>query len=230
MPARHRRDNLEDMTRTPPHRATDPHRVASRGTAPGATARSLFLRTALRRPGLVGAVAPSSRVLATQLAAVVPDHGTPTVLELGAGSGAVSAAVLARLPRRGHHLAVDADPGFAEHLRNTLPRSEVIEADAADLARHVAGPVDAVISALPFSLIPGDRRRAILDAVAALLDADGALATVSYRHTAPLPGTRGLLRALDERFDEVIAGATVWPNLPPARVLYCRRPRRGGPR
>ena len=34
-----------------------------------------------------------------------------------------------------------------------------------------------------------------------------------------------LRRSLGTRFDEVVAGRTVWANVPPAFVYFCRRPR-----
>lgn len=192
------------------------------------SALPLFLGTAVRRPVRVGAVAPSGRGLTAQLAAVVPRAGEPTVVELGAGSGAASWAVLDRLPERGHHLAVDSDPGFAEYLRGRLPGSDVVQADAADLARLVDDPVDAVVCTLPWSLITAGKQRQILDAVCAVLAPGAAFATISYRHTAALPATRRFGRLLRERFDEVVPGRTVWRNIPPATVLFCRRPRRVG--
>ncbi len=70
--------------------------------APGpGSARRAFLAAALRRPGTVGAIVPSSARLAEVLAAIVPRAGSPVVVELGPGTGAVSAVIAQRLPADG---------------------------------------------------------------------------------------------------------------------------------
>lgn len=71
----------------------------------------VFLAAVLRRPGVVGAVVPSSRDLGELLATVVPRDGRPTVVELGPGTGAVSTMISRRLPpggRRGQRPALVA--------------------------------------------------------------------------------------------------------------------------
>jgi phospholipid N-methyltransferase len=185
---------------------------------------SVFVGAVARRPQLVGAVAPSGRRLADALAAVVPRTGSPFVAELGPGSGTVSRAVARRLPGDGRHLAVEIDEGFARHLRGRFPDSEIVLGDAADLRTIVDAPVDAVVSGLPWSLFDEARQRAILGAVRDVLARDGAFTTFAYRHAAGLSGARRFRRLLDEHFDEVVDGRTVWRNLPPAGVLLCRRP------
>ena len=54
------------------------------------TASTDFLRAFLRNPATTGAIAPSSERLARVLASVVHVSGSPTVVELGPGTGAVS--------------------------------------------------------------------------------------------------------------------------------------------
>ncbi|GAY09322.1 ribosomal RNA adenine dimethylase [Pseudonocardia sp. N23] len=188
----------------------------------------MFVGAAARAPQLVGAVVPSGRRLADALTAVVPRTGSPFVAELGPGSGTVSRAVGRRLPGDGRHVAVEIDAAFARHLRRTLPDTEVVHGDAADLRDIVDRPVDVVVSGLPWSLFDEMRQRSILGAVRDVLAGDGAFTTFAYRHAAGLSGARRFRRLLDEHFDEVIDGRTVWRNVPPAGVLLCRRPIRGG--
>ena len=57
------------------------------------SARRAFLAAALRSPGMVGAVLPSSGSLAELLAAIVPRTGAPVVVELGPGTGAVTGVI-----------------------------------------------------------------------------------------------------------------------------------------
>ena len=191
----------------------------------------VFIAALLRHPGVVGAIAPSSRGLGELLATVVPHDGQPTVVELGPGTGAVSTVISRRLPPGGRHLAVEIDPALADHLQRTHPKVEVVRGDAAELGGllDAAGAplVDAVISSLPWSLFGEDQQRQILGHVCRALAPGAGFSTFAYRHAAPLAGARRFRALLDDYFDEVVTTRTVWRNLPPALVYICRRPTPG---
>jgi phosphatidylethanolamine/phosphatidyl-N-methylethanolamine N-methyltransferase len=204
-----------------------PHPVA-----PGAdrsAARRAFLSAALRRPGRIGAVYPSSPRLAGVLASVVPSQGEPTVVELGPGTGSVSTIISARLPAGARHLAVELDPDMAAYLRRAHPGLEVVSGDAKELttllAARSAHRVDAVISGLPWSLFGADGQREILEQVSDAIGDEGAFTTFAYTHTLAMSGARGFRKLLHESFDEVLISRTVWRNVPPAYTYVCRRPR-----
>lgn len=197
--------------------------------APGSHPLQTFLAAAVRSPGTVGAVAPSSSRLSQRLAAVVPGEGDPVVVELGPGTGSTTAAVQRRLGGRGRHLAIELDPALAEHAAAAHPEVEIVVGNAADLEELLAtrgvSQVDAVLSGLPWSLIPGPAQRTILEAAARVLRPGGSFSTFAYVHALPLGGARHFRALLDEVFDEVLLTRTVWRNLPPAGSYVCRRPR-----
>lgn len=60
--------------------------------------------------------------------------------------------------------------------------------------------------------------------VAVTLSPRGVFTTFAYVHARWAPPARRLLRSVRSRFDEVVISRTVWANLPPALVYYCRRP------
>jgi phospholipid N-methyltransferase len=191
-----------------------------------------FLLAALRRPGQIGAVAPSSPQLAALLASVVPTEGAPVVVELGPGTGAISAAIEERQPPRARHLAVELDRGMADYLRRTRPGLEVVQGNALTLstllAERTVPAADAVISGLPWSLFDRATQRDILDEAAGVLAPNGAFVTFAYSYTVVMPPARRFRRLLHEVFDEVVVTRTVWRNLPPAFAYICRRPRVAG--
>jgi len=192
----------------------------------------LFLNEFLRSPAVVGAVAPSSRRLAAAITVGVPGRGDPVVVELGPGTGAFTEEIHRRLGGRGRHLAVEINPTMARAVATRCDGVEVIEGDAAALPELLAGrgvgAVDVVISGLPWAVFPADHQRAVLDAVTTVLRPTGAFATFSYAHARVLPPARAFRRRLAAAFEEVVAGRTVWRNLPPALVLHARRPRAHG--
>jgi phosphatidylethanolamine/phosphatidyl-N-methylethanolamine N-methyltransferase len=191
-------------------------------------ARRAFLAAALRKPGQIGAVAPSSPSLAGVIASVVPT-GAPVVVELGPGTGAVTTAVDARLGPGARHLAVELDPRMAGFLRQAHPGLEVVEGDAAKLqallAERGVEHADAVVSGLPWALFDHDSQASILAQVAAVIGPDGVFATFAYRHGMALAAARRFRHTLNATFADVRLTPTVWRNMPPAFVYVCRHPR-----
>ncbi|GAA3365371.1 class I SAM-dependent methyltransferase [Saccharopolyspora gregorii] len=188
-----------------------------------------FVTRAVRQPGTVGAVLPTSEHVARAVAEVVPAHGTPTVLELGPGTGALSGALHERLPAGADHFAVEIDSEMVRYLAATKPWLELIEGDAGhlgDLLRTAnRSQVDAVISSIPWTLLPADKQRELLAEVAKALTPGGVFTTVTYVTTLWRRNTIAFTELLRETFEEVLPRSTVWRNVPPARVYVCRRPR-----
>jgi phosphatidylethanolamine/phosphatidyl-N-methylethanolamine N-methyltransferase len=194
-----------------------------------APALRAFLSAALRRPSTMGAVAPSSQRLASVLCSIVPRDGTPTVVELGPGTGAVSAVIAQRLPPGARHLAVELDPDMVAYLRRARPGLEVVPGDARELGtllvEHGVDRVDAVICGLPWSLFSDDAQTDILGEISRAIGDTGAFTTFAYVQGMALPAARRFRATLRATFDEVLVSSTVWRNVPPAFVYVCRRPR-----
>lgn len=194
-----------------------------------AAARRTFLRAFLRRPLTMGAVTPSSERLGAVLASVVPVSGTPTVVELGPGTGAVSAVIARRLPPGSRHLAVELDPAMVAHLRRAHPDLEVVPGDVrrlgALLAERGVTRADAVVCGLPWALFDDATQTELLAEISAAIGDGGAFTTFAYLHGMALPAAQRFRATLRAAFDEVQVTATVWRNVPPAFVYVCRRPR-----
>ena len=187
-----------------------------------------FLAAFLRRPGTMGAVVPSSARLSAVLASIVPTAGRPVVVELGPGTGAVSAVIDERLPPGARHLAVELDESMVEFLGRTRPGMEVIHGDARDLGKLLAERgvmhVDAVVCGLPWSLFDEQTEDRVLTEVGEAIAPNGAFTTFAYLPGLALPAAHRFRRALRARFEEVVVTAPVWRNMPPAFVYVCRRP------
>jgi phosphatidylethanolamine/phosphatidyl-N-methylethanolamine N-methyltransferase len=192
-----------------------------------AACRAFFCR-AIRRPHRFGSPTPSSRRLAEQLASLLPDSGASTVVELGAGTGALTTQIHRRLPAGSRLMAVEVDEVLAAHLAAELPGIDVRRGDADQLPTLIAeagiARADVVVTSLPWTLLPHRRRDTLLDAIADALTPEG-MATAVLTRTALPSRARELHRAFKARFAEVTMTPTVWRNLPPAAVLVARRPR-----
>lgn len=178
-----------------------------------------FLRSAVKEPLAVGAVAPSSRYLAGLM---VADMGPGSrVIELGAGTGVVTQAILDAGVSPDDLIVIEQNEEFAELLKERFPEVTVIRANAVSLRHHIAGlagPADFVVSGLPLLLFPA-RRKARL-----LLQAFGALRPGGYFHQftygGRCPVERSVLRSLG--LEASLMRFTPF-NFPPAFVYRLQR-------
>ena len=164
-----------------------------------------FVSSAVRSPAVIGAVAPSGRALSDLLASVAPAEGQPVVVELGPGTGVVSAALRRRLPEGARHIAVEIDPGMVEHLRRTRPWLEVVEGDAADLQKLLADigvdQVDAVDQRPAVDAVPGVGAARDHRAGHHACSPPGApFTTFAYSHVTRLPTQRRFRGVLESEF------------------------------
>ncbi len=173
-----------------------------------------------RRPLMTGAVAASSRRLAYAMTEGIGLEQARTVVELGPGTGVFTDAILARLASDTRLVAVELNPVLAARLSATRrdTRLTVVQGSAAELAVVAGGPVDAVVSGLPWTVMPQNQRGYILDAVTEVLAPGGRFTTFAYLHAAWTPPARHFTAELACRFDRLERSKTVWANLPPAFV------------
>lgn len=173
----------------------------------------------LKRPLMTGAVAASSRRLAYAMTEGIGLERARVVAELGPGTGVFTDAILARFAPDARLVAVELNPVLAASLSATRrdPRLTVVQGSAAELVAAVGGePVDAVVSGLPWTVMPQDRRGRILDAVTEVLAPGGRFTTFTYLHASRTPPARHFAAELVRRFDRLERSKTVWTNLPPA--------------
>ena len=190
-----------------------------------------FLRSALTDQAAIGALAPTTATLAARIAALVPPDPGLRVVELGAGTGAISAAIADRLGPGARHVAVERDARLLAAVARQAPRATRVHGDARDLVAHLhrAGltGADVVISSLPWSNFPAELSRRILAQVCAVLGRSGTFATIAYRPDGLTPRARAFRGLLDASFAQVVRSSTTWASLPPARLLVGHGPRPG---
>jgi phosphatidylethanolamine/phosphatidyl-N-methylethanolamine N-methyltransferase len=172
-----------------------------------------FFKGWIRNPLAMGAFAPSGKSLAKLMA---KDVGAGSrVIELGAGTGTVTEALLANGVAPSNLYVVERDPQFVKILERRFPRCHVIAADALALALpfDAAGAFDFVISGLPLLCFSPDKRYRALREALQLLKPHGRLHQFTYAGRCPVDRD---LRAL-LRVDSVLLGIAAL-NLPPGFV------------
>ena len=178
---------------------------------------ALFMGQIMRRPGQVVALAPSSPALCAEMTARLdPDKGP--VIELGAGTGVITQAILDRGIAPHHLHTIEMNPTFHAHLQRQFAGVNHHQMSAADVGDLGLSNVQAVISGLPLLSMPLTLQRAILGGSFAQLAHDGRYVQFTYGVTPPVA------RALrDDLGLEWERSARVWRNVPPARVYRFSR-------
>lgn len=183
------------------------------------TESQMFFRQWLRNPLRIGAVAPSSRDLAEAMARLVPNPPDGPVIELGGGTGPVTAALLdAGIPRDRLYV-IEREPQLHRHLTTRFPGVHVLCGDAARLTDllHPLGVHEAaaIVSSLPLLSMKRSVQRAIIAESFAMLAPGAPYIQFTYGLFSPVPrrafGVVG-------RPESVVLG-----NLPPARVWVYRK-------
>lgn len=173
----------------------------------------LFFRSLLLNPKTMGAVAPSSPKLSQLMASPVDPSDAP-VLEIGAGTGAITRALLERGLEPERLFIVERDPSLAAFLRREFPAVRVRCGEAVHLSRilphETFGRIRTVVSSLPLRNLPPADQMENVRAIVNALAPGGQLVQYTYLAGCPIAIRRFGLQA------ECLG--RVWLNLPPASV------------
>jgi len=180
----------------------------------------LFLKRWLKHPVQIGSIAPSSRRLADAMAHQVPRGGSGPIVELGGGTGSITAGLLRAHIPPSRLVIIERDPDLHRLLQQQFPKCHVVLGDAADLVKAVRPlgitQADAVVSGLPLLIFPREVQDAIVRGVFDLLKPGAPFIQYTYGPYSPVSRERlGIAGKVK---------AWVGINLPPASVWVYRRP------
>ncbi len=174
----------------------------------------------------VGAVAPSSPMLASLLAESANIHAARQVLELGPGTGPITEAISKSLPAHAHYLGLEMNESFVKQLRDRFPtmQFEAVAAQSFDFDEVLGhdGSFDAIVSGLPWTAFPESLQIAILDHVMARLRPGGLFVTFAYAGFHLLPSGRHFRKLLSTKVATLETTHTIWGNFPPAFVYVAK--------
>ena len=188
------------------------------GETPEPVSTLKFFLKYLKNPTTVGALFPSGQNLAALITSEIsPDMGP--VLELGAGNGIFTSAILDRGVAPHDIVAVELEPSFASRLARRFPGITVVNAAAEDaLCADGAAHFGAAVSGLPLLNFPWSVRQRLLHLIFEKLRPGAALYQFTYGLSAPIP--KSMLRSVGLR--EEFLGR-VYRNVPPAGVYKISR-------
>ncbi|WP_340373827.1 methyltransferase domain-containing protein [Streptomyces sp. SS7] len=205
----------------------------------------MFLAEAARDLRTTGAVAPSGRALARALTEPLRAQGPRplTVLEVGAGTGAITRVLIPQLPRGSRLDIVEANPRFTTRLRSLVDAHPALADRPARVTVHQTlvenlttdVRYDVIVSGLPLTNFTPAQVERIMSRYMELLHPGGTLTYFAYlgtRRARALTASRA--EALRHAaVDEVMTGYqrryatgrwTVWANMPPACAWHLQVP------
>jgi phosphatidylethanolamine/phosphatidyl-N-methylethanolamine N-methyltransferase len=178
-----------------------------------------FIRSWIERPLTIGAVTPSSRILARTMARYVDPNSDGPVVELGPGTGPVTEALVQAGVAPSRLVLVEFNSSFCRILRARFPEATLVQGDAYSLRRLLETlllqPAAAVVSGLPLVTKPIKMRMRLIRDAFDLMLPGAPFVQFTYSVASPLPRRLGGF--------SVEASERIWMNLPPARVWVYRR-------
>ncbi|MEW6733664.1 MAG: methyltransferase domain-containing protein [Acidobacteriota bacterium] len=184
----------------------------------------LFVKSLVQSPSEIGQVAPSSRFLAECMVSKLDLAHARVVVEYGPGTGSVTRAILARLGSQTAFFAIESNATMVSILRRRFPGVEIVH-DSAErvghyLQQYKLDQADYIISSLPFSLLPSELRRAIIENSYQSLRTGGAFVAYQYIHASLLKRS-SVMRAQMRYTFRHVDSTVILRNLPPAFVFQC---------
>src|SRR3990167_8788838 len=169
-----------------------------------------FFKALFMNPRATGALFPSSKYLARNMAACIDATKPGYILELGPGTGAITKGILESGIPAEKLIALELVPELAEKLQCRFPAITVIRGNAMYLSELLKDkhPIHTIISSLPLRSLTKSDRDVILAEIPKILGSNGQFIQFTYsmkNNSDFYPKNFKLMRSF-----------LVWRNIPPA--------------
>ncbi|EJR11948.1 class I SAM-dependent methyltransferase [Bacillus cereus] len=180
-----------------------------------------FLSEFIKNPKNTGAIAPSSKILATKMVDTINFETAKCIVELGPGTGVFTKEIIKRKKKETVFILIEINELFFKQLERKFKDEQnviIIHGSAEEIKKHMKELniecIDYVLSGLPFTSLPKEVSVRILSNVMELIHDNGKFITFQYSL---------LKKGVIQRFFPEITLKKVWLNFPPAYVLSCKK-------
>lgn len=140
--------------------------------------RIAFLQEFLKNPRQVASIVPSSRFLERRVVDLAEISSARTIVDLGAGTGGMTRAILDAMPTRAKLLSIEINQRFCDLLGRIEDARLIAHCGSAHelqeaLALYDLPAPEVVISGIPFSTINRTMGRRILETISSALTPGG---------------------------------------------------------
>lgn len=180
-----------------------------------------FLSEFIKNPKNTGAIAPSSKILATKMVDTINFETAKCIVELGPGTGVFTKEIIKRKKKETVFILIEINELFFKQLERKFKDEQnviIIHGSAEEIKKYMKELniecIDYVLSGLPFTSLPKEVSVRILSNVMELIHDNGKFITFQYSL---------LKKGVIQRFFPEITLEKVWLNFPPAYVLSCKK-------
>jgi phosphatidylethanolamine/phosphatidyl-N-methylethanolamine N-methyltransferase len=182
-----------------------------------------FFWAALKNPLQVSTLFATGSTAVEALIAAVPVRPSDMVVELGVGTGAITQVLFNKIGNSQKYIGLELNDDMIEFAQERFPSLRFVNDSAENFAKYLEGhKCTAVVSSLPWTLMPAPAVTATLDSIHANLAPGGVFATYLTLHVLKTPAGKRLQDAIKERFGG-FESKVVIENLPPVKVLIARK-------
>lgn len=180
-----------------------------------------FFQAFMKSPRVVASVVPSSAFLKRRIVEAADLPRAEVVVELGAGTGGTTLSLLEAMGKGSHLIAIERTADFVPGLEAIADeRFEIVHGCASSIGEQLASRghegADAVISGIPFSTMPAELCREIVEAIHGALKPGGRF--VAYQFTDAVASYMRPVMGAPSIQHEVL-------NVPPMRVFTWEKKR-----
>lgn len=182
--------------------------------------KQLFLSEYIQHPARVGAILPSSKYLARKVIGDIQFDSAQYIVEFGPGTGIFTEEILTKRSPDTIVVLVELSDEFYHNLVERFEGEDnlfIINGSAENIdwyLRKLNIPyVDYVVSGLPFTTLPTEISKKIINKTKSVLKDDGLFITFQYTL---------LRKKLFRDFFHYVKVKKEFRNFPPAYVLSCR--------
>lgn len=180
-----------------------------------------FLNEFIKHPKHTGAIAPSSKILAKQMVDIIDFNRAKCIVELGPSTGAFTKEIMKRKKQETVLLLIEINEVFFKELKRRFKDEQnviVVHGSAENIKKYMEEfnieYIDYVLSGLPFTSLPEEVSKRILNNVMEAIHENGEFITFQYSLVK-----KGFI----QHFFPEITLKKVWLNVPPAYVFSCKK-------
>jgi phosphatidylethanolamine/phosphatidyl-N-methylethanolamine N-methyltransferase len=182
-----------------------------------------FFWAAIKSPLQVSTLFETGPSAVQSLIAFVPANPTAMVVELGVGTGAITQVLFNKIGNSQKYVGLELNDDLIEFAQERFPALRFVNDSAENFPKYLDGQkASAVISSLPWTLMPNDAVTLTLDAIRDNLVPGGVFATYLTLHVLKTPAGKRLQEQIKERFGG-FESKVVLDNLPPAKIFIARK-------
>ncbi len=175
----------------------------------------VFIQEFLKHPLQIGSIIPSSRYLERRIVATAGIASANIVVELGAGTGGITRAILRAMPQHAKLLSIEVNPHFHTLLKDIEDDRLILHLGSAYELKEIIslydlGAPNVVISGIPFSTMNPGTGTQILKAISSQITPNGRF--VAYQ-------VSNRVATLCQPFLGSGQTTTEFLNIPPMRIF-----------